>query len=194
MTERYNSPVTGKSQGESIGWLLERAYGQMVGHDESVGGWPEDSYEHLIGADSEVIDGQRANPIKFWDSRDYSDEERQQIIDAVDNSRPVAAETASTPKKNDYWYPTNPDRDGSYMSDVDVQLYGPDGKDATIKIYGAHAYAIVDADENGVTLVNPHGNNPVVGDPIQPDSGTFYMTWDDFEHRFGSVAVGGDYK
>ena len=66
----------------------------------------------------------------------------------------------------------------------------PDGSHEKIKIVSQHAYTVIGADENGVTLTNPWGhNNRSVGGNSRTGA-TFTMSWEDFYANFGDVTVG----
>lgn len=195
VTERYKGGAHGNSQDESIAWLLERAYGQMIGHDDSNRGYIMVAAEELVGNGATQISGQGGMP--WWailDSGTYSASEQEEIIAALEDQRPVTTETATSPKDQDHWVREGTAEHGAYKSTAPVNLDSKHGEEVDIRIYGAHAYAIVEADQDGVTLVNPHGNNPIEGQDAKSDTGQFYMSWEEFEKRFGYVSVGGEYR
>ena len=72
----------------------------------------------------------------------------------------------------------------------DTTVTTPDGSHEKIKIVSQHAYTVIGADENGVTLTNPWGhNNRSVGGNSRTGA-TFTMSWEDFYANFGDVTVG----
>ena len=62
-----------------------------------------------------------------------------------------------------------------------------DGKDTEIRLVEHHAYTVVSADANGVTLCNPHGMN-YSSDGNAP--ATFTLSWEDYEAHYGSTVIG----
>ena len=103
----------------------------------------------------------------FWGKKDAE----QAAIDAVRNGKPVVAEALP-----DWATPNN---------EITVTI---DGQSTTIKLADQHVYTVVGADENGVTLANPWGENST---PSGPAAGAvFTMSWKDFHAQFGDVSVG----
>ena len=78
----------------------------------------------------------------------------------------------------------------SSMFTHDTTVTTPDGRHEKIQIVSQHAYTVVGADENGVTLTNPWGRNDLSGDNGDPTDATFTMSWRDFYDNFGDVTVG----
>ena len=103
----------------------------------------------------------------FWGKKDAE----QAAIDAVRSGKPVVAEALP-----DWATPNN---------EITVTI---DGQSTTIKLADQHVYTVVGADENGVTLANPWGENST---PSGPAAGAvFTMSWKDFHAQFGDVSVG----
>ena len=71
----------------------------------------------------------------------------------------------------------------------DTTVTTPDGAHEKIKIVSQHAYTVIGADENGVTLTNPWGTNVIPGSKDGAKA-TFTMSWRDFYDNFGDVTVG----
>ena len=171
----YANGVTGPDGKPNYASILESAYGQQhpggaldSGKDNGIsGGWPNEATQDLTNNPASDVSGQGG----------YSSNERREIINAANSSNPVTAETASAPREN------FPD-DGK--AEVGVTL--PNGEKTNVVLYGAHAYMVVDADQNGVTLANPHGhNNDQTGREVD---GTFTMSWEDYEKYYGSTTIG----
>jgi len=60
-----------------------------------------------------------------------------------------------------------------------------------LQVPKSHEFAVIAADENGVTLVNPHGRNSDVDD--NPKPAYFRLTWDEFNYVLRGVSLGGEY-
>ena len=60
-----------------------------------------------------------------------------------------------------------------------------------LQVPKSHEFAVIAADENGATLVSPHGHNSDVND--NPKPADFRLTWDEFNHVFRGVSLGGGY-
>ena len=114
------------------------------------------------------ISGENATPtFKGGFDRDAM---KEAAINGIQAKRPVVAESSIL---------TN-----------DTTVTTPDGSHEKIKIVFQHAYTVVGADENGVTLTNPWGhNNRSVGGNSRTGA-TFTMSWEDFYANFGDVTVG----
>ena len=78
----------------------------------------------------------------------------------------------------------------SSMFTHDTTVTTPDGARKKIQIVSQHAYTVVGADENGVTLTNPWGRNYLSGDNGVHTDPTFTMSWRDFYDNFRDVTVG----
>ena len=89
-------------------------------------------------------------------------------IDAVTTGRPVVAES------------------GLVTGSADVTV---GGEPKRIQVSPSHAYTVVGADGNGVTLTNPWGHNTMT-DGASRTGATFTMSWRDFYANFGDVTVG----
>ncbi len=171
----YGKGVTGPDGKPNYASILESAYGQQhpggaldSGKDNGIsGGSRNQAAQDLTNNSAEEVYG----------SSGYSSSERKEIIDAANSSNPVTAGTGSAPPEN---FPN----DGK--AEVGVTL--PSGEKTNIELYHGHAYMVVDADQNGVTLANPHGhNNDQTGREVD---GTFTMSWEDYEKYYGSTTIG----
>lgn len=60
-----------------------------------------------------------------------------------------------------------------------------------LQVPKSHEFAVIAADENGATLVSPHGRNSDVDD--NPKPADFRLTWDEFNYVFRGVSLGGEY-
>lgn len=78
----------------------------------------------------------------------------------------------------------------SSIATHDTTVTTPDGSHENIQIVSQHAYTVVGADENGVTLINPWGHNKLSDNPDIHTDATFTMSWEDFYANFGDVTVG----
>ena len=78
----------------------------------------------------------------------------------------------------------------SSIATHDTTVTTPDGSRENIQIVSQHAYTVVGADENGVTLINPWGHNKLSDNPDIHTDATFTMSWKDFYANFGDVTVG----
>lgn len=167
---------TGEEPYVGVYSILEAAWGQNHpgGSNDSgnnpvgiSGGWPANSFKVMTGESATTLesDGSEGS---------YDVVERTEIVAASQQHRPMVASTVNT--------------DATYthgMASVDATV---NGQPTPIKLYGAHAYTIVSADANGVTLCNPHGSNPTTGDGKAP--ATFTLSWDDYEKYYGNTAIG----
>ncbi len=95
----------------------------------------------------------------------YTDAERAKILLASQQHQPIVAGTKEA---------------ASVHATVD-------GKDTEIRLVEHHAYTVVSADANGVTLCNPHGMN-YSSDGNAP--ATFTLSWEDYEAHYGSPVIG----
>lgn len=95
----------------------------------------------------------------------YTDAERAKILLASQQHQPIVAGTKEA---------------ASVYATVD-------GKDTEIRLVEHHAYTVVSADANGVTLCNPHGMN-YSSDGNAP--ATFTLSWEDYEAHYGSTVIG----
>lgn len=95
----------------------------------------------------------------------YTDAERAKILLASQQHQPIVAGTKEA---------------ASVHATVD-------GKDTEIRLVEHHAYTVVSADANGVTLCNPHGMN-YSSDGNAP--ATFTLSWEDYEAHYGSTVIG----
>lgn len=95
----------------------------------------------------------------------YTDAERAKILLASQQHQPIVAGTKEA---------------ASVHATVD-------GKDTEIRLVEHHAYTVVSADANGVTLCNPHGMN-YSSDGNAP--AIFTLSWEDYEAHYGSTVIG----
>ena len=100
---------------------------------------------------------------RFWDSND-------KIIETINDGRPVSAGTGP----------------GMLSPSTMTTMDGTE-----LQVPKSHEFAVIAADENGATLVNPHGHNSDVND--NPKPADFRLTWDEFNHVFRGVSLGGGY-
>ena len=174
----HSKYINGATQGGRVGAysILEAAWGQNHpgGSNDSGknpvgigGGMPADSFK--------VMTGKSAITVESDGSPDsYNIIERAGVIAASKLHQPMVASTINT--------------DATYthgFASVDATV---NGQLTPIKLYEAHAYTVVSADTNGVTLCNPHGSNPTTGGGEAP--ATFTLSWDDYEKYYGNTAIG----
>lgn len=114
------------------------------------------------------ISGENATPtFKGGFDRDAM---KEAAINGIQAKRPVVAESS--------------------MSTHDTTVTTPDGGHEKIQIVSQHAYTVVGANENGVTLINPWGHNNRSDGSDTSTGATFTMSWEDFYANFGDVTVG----
>lgn len=114
------------------------------------------------------ISGENATPtFKGGFDRDAM---KEAAVNGIKAERPVVAESS--------------------MFTHDTTVTTPDGAREKIQIVSQHAYTVVGADENGVTLTNPWGRNYLSGDNGVHTDASFTMSWKDFYANFGDVTVG----
>ena len=160
----HSKYINGATQGGRVGVysILEAAWGQNhPGGTNSSGNTPRGMSGGLSSGALPVFTGYDAN-------------ERNQIIQASQQHRPMAC--GNSPIKA-------PFANGPVSVDATV-----DGQPAQIKLGGGHAYTIVSADANGVTLCNPHGKNTYSSGKDAP--ATFTLSWQDYEKYYGNTAIG----
>ena len=100
----------------------------------------------------------------FWDSND-------KIIETINDGRPVTAGTGP----------------GMLSPSTMTTMDGTE-----LQVPKSHEFAVIAADENGVTLVNPHGRNKTPDGKTIP-GGEFKLDWDEFNYVFRGVSLGGEY-
>nr|WP_295967118.1 C2 family cysteine protease [uncultured Actinomyces sp.] len=153
--------------------LYERAYAQV--YPESVnGGSSLDALAKITTKDAHKVNGEGSWLFGWGEGYDKS--ERQEIIHSANSGRPTVANTGES--KN-FQGNTAP---------VSVKL--PDGTQQTIDIYAHHSYMVKHADQSGVTLVNPHGENTISNTSDSTPNGEFTISWEDFQKYYGHVAIG----
>ena len=114
------------------------------------------------------ISGENATPtFKGGFDRDAM---KEAAVNGIKAERPVVAESS--------------------MFTHDTTVTTPDGSHEKIQIVSQHAYTVVGADENGVTLINPWGLNNRSIKGTGDTGATFTMSWEDFYANFGDVTVG----
>lgn len=114
------------------------------------------------------ISGENATPtFKGGFDRDAM---KEAAINGINAKRPVVAESS--------------------ISTHDTTVTTPDGEHEKIQIVSQHAYTVVGADENGVTLTNPWGLNKLSDNPDIHTDATFTMSWEEFYANYGDVTVG----
>ena len=174
----HSKYINGATQGGRVGAysILEAAWGQNHpgGSNDSGknpvgigGGMPTDSFKVMTGKSATTLESDGS-------PNGYNIFERADLIAASKLQQPMVASTVAT----DATY-----TDG--MASVDATV---DGRPTQIDLYGAHAYTVVSADTNGVTLCNPHGNNPKTGGGEEP--ATFTLSWDNYEKYYGNTTIG----
>ena len=101
---------------------------------------------------------------RFWDSND-------KIIETINDGRPVSAGTGP----------------GMLSPSTMTTMDGTE-----LQVPKSHEFAVIAADENGVTLVNPHGRNKTPDGKTIP-GGEFKLDWGEFNYVFRGVSLGGEY-
>ena len=174
----HSKYINGATQGGRVGVysILEAAWGQNhPGGTNSSGKSPTGMSGGLSSGALPVFTGKPATELRSSGSAGgYDANERNQIIQASQQHRPMAC--GNSPIKA-------PFANGPVSVDATV-----DGQPAQIKLGGGHAYTIVSADANGVTLCNPHGKNTYSSGGDAP--ATFTLSWEDYEKYYGNTAIG----
>ena len=174
----HSKYINGATQGGRVGAysILEAAWGQNhPGGSNSSGNTPPGIGGGMPADSFKVMTGKSATTLKSDGSPNgYNIFERADLIAASQQQQPMVASTVAT--------------DATYtqgMASVDATV---NGQPTQIDLYRAHAYTIVSADANGVTLCNPHGSNPTTGGGEAP--ATFTLSWDDYEKYYGHTTIG----
>lgn len=166
---------TGEEPRVGVYSILEAAWGQNhPGGSNSSGNTPPGIGGGMPADSFKVMTGKSATTLKSDGSPNgYNIFERADLIAASQQHQPMVASTVATNATY---------TDG--MAPVDATV---NGQPTQIELYGAHAYTVVSADANGVTLCNPHGSNPAK-DGMAP--ATFTLSWDDYEKYYGHTTIG----
>ena len=188
--------------------IYERAYGKHFGFsDLDDGGNPEkDGMEVVSNADAHHVDtwgarGWLGIPLPTEDHK-YDDREWKDIKDSVENGKPVvgltngdfsddgtvnaASDTNGDGKidtKNPGSHGEAPDEEGKY------RLVGGDYDQDPETDKQAHAYTVVDVDDEYVTLRNPWGINDTPNDGRKA-GGLIRVTREDYEKHFAHTSIG----
>ena len=128
---------------------------------------PADSFKVMTGESATTLESDGSEG-----SYDLID--RIRIVAASKLQQPMVASTVAT--------------DATYTDGMASVNATVNGQPTQIKLYEGHAYTIVSANTNGVTLCNPHGFNPKTGGGEAP--ATFTLSWDDYEKYYGNTAIG----
>ncbi|MGO3796526.1 MAG: hypothetical protein ACTJGR_05330 [Pauljensenia sp.] len=185
VTSVYANGVRG-ADGASVASIFEAAYGQThPGGTRSSqeggfsGGYIDRAIQELTGVRPDVEKRSSGWNIFGWGDG-YDDGQRDRIEQAIKDGRPVTTETGTT-------------RGAFDENGAAVVQATTNGTTQGLKLSGSHAYMVVSANDDGITLRNPWGyNKPAQGS--MPLDGTFTISWDDFETYYGSVSMGGDYR
>ena len=187
---QYDQGLQGES---SLLDIYERAYGIHVGgNDLDNGGQGEEAMEHVSGQDAHHIDTHGGSGFlgwPWWDDHKYTDEEWNEIDQAVEDNKPVVAGTAG----GDF----NGADNAVVSATVDTNGSGSnkiDSGDAqgNYKLVKGHVYTVVDVDDDYVTLKNPWGYNKDQADG-QSDNGLIQITREDYEKYFNRTDIGSPY-
>ena len=167
---------TGEEPRVSVYSILEAAWGQNhPGGSNSSSNTPAGMSGGLSSGALPVFTGKPATELRSSGSAGgYDTNERNQIIQASQQHRPMACGNSPI---------SAPFTNGPLSVDATV-----DGQPAQIMLGGGHAYTIVSADANGVTLCNPHGKNTYSSGGVAP--ATFTLSWEDYEKYYGNTAIG----
>ena len=174
----HSKYIHGATQGGRVGVysILEAAWGQNhPGGTNSEGnkrpgiggGMPADSFKVMTGESATTLESDGSEG-----SYDLID--RIRIVAASKLHQPMVASTINT--------------DATYTQGMASVNATVNGQPTQIDLYEGHAYTIVSANTNGVTLCNPHGFNPKTGGGNAP--ATFTLSWDDYEKYYGNTAIG----
>ena len=187
---QYDQGLQGES---SLLDIYERAYGIHVGgNDLDNGGQGEEAMEHVSGQEAHHIDTHGGSGFlgwPWWDDHKYTDEEWNEIDQAVEDNKPVVAGTAG----GDF----NGADNAVVSATVDTNGSGGnkiDSGDAqgNYKLVKGHVYTVVDVDDDYVTLKNPWGYNKDQADG-QSGNGLIQITREDYEKYFNRTDIGSPY-
>ena len=159
--------TAGRSRDADLGSIFEKAFVQS----------------HMGGTRGKFPTWGASGSFSAWTMKDISGENatptfkggfdrgamKEAAVNGIKAERPVVAESS--------------------MFTHDTTVTTPDGAREKIQIVSQHAYTVVGADENGVTLTNPWGKNVIPGSKDEAKA-TFTMSWEDFYANFGDVTVG----
>ena len=158
--------TAGRSRNADLGSIFEKAFVQshMGGTRGKIPTWgASGSLSALTMTD---VSGKATYPtVNLGVNRE---DLKNAAIDAVTTGKPAVAES------------------GLVTGSADVTV---GGEPKRIQVSPSHAYTVVGADGNGVTLTNPWGKNLLAG-TRQETGATFTMSWRDFHANFGDVTVG----
>ncbi|MDN6566282.1 MAG: hypothetical protein L0K65_04430 [Actinomyces sp.] len=121
------------------------------------GGWPREALEKVTNIAPTTTTRSDGVPILGW-GEGYSDGQRADVIQALRDHKPVATETATSAGQFDTNGKSVAHAVATPVSSLDDTVcHAPQQTDLTM--YASHAYMVVDAIEDSVTLRNPWGRN-----------------------------------
>ena len=160
--------------------VYERAYGKLIGNDDLPDGYSKDAMQDLSGKkvrNLNTFGGSGFLGWPWWDDDKYTDGQWKQIEEAVDSHQPV---TASSDGGKTITARVDTNGDGN-VDDTDAE-----GK---YQIVDGHEYAVIDIDDQYVTLYNPWGvNDYSSGDRI--NGGKIRITRNDYQTYFNETHIG----
>ena len=160
--------------------VYERAYGKLIGNDDLPDGYSKDAMQDLSGKkvrNLNTFGGSGFLGWPWWDDDKYTDGQWKQIEEAVDSHQPV---TASSDGGKTITARVDTNGDGN-VDDTDAE-----GK---YQIVDGHEYAVIDIDDQYVTLYNPWGgNDDSSGDRI--NGGKIRITRNDYQTYFNETHIG----
>lgn len=160
--------------------VYERAYGKLIGNDDLPDGYSKDAMQDLSGKkvrNLNTFGGSGFLGWPWWDDDKYADGQWKQIEEAVDSHQPV---TASSDGGKTITARVDTNGDGN-VDDTDAE-----GK---YQIVDGHEYAVIDIDDQYVTLYNPWGgNDDSSGDRI--NGGKIRITRNDYQTYFNETHIG----
>ena len=160
--------------------MYERAYGKLIGNDDLPDGYSKDAMQDLSGKkvrNLNTFGGSGFLGWPWWDDDKYTDGQWKQIEEAVDSHQPV---TASSDGGKTITARVDTNGDGN-VDDTDAE-----GK---YQIVDGHEYAVIDIDDQYVTLYNPWGgNDDSSGDRI--NGGKIRITRNDYQTYFNETHIG----
>ena len=160
--------------------VYERAYGKLIGNDDLPDGYSKDAMQDLSGKkvrNLNTFGGSGFLGWPWWDDDKYTDGQWKQIEEAVDSHQPV---TASSDGGKTITARVDTNGDGN-VDDTDAE-----GK---YQIVDGHEYAVIDIDDQYVTLYNPWGgNDDSSGDRI--NGGKIRIARNDYQTYFNETHIG----
>lgn len=164
--------------GSSIFSLIEASIIDHLGYNEVTKreeDYTVEAFRLITGSEGYRIPSQSWNETSYG----FSPENENEIRDAVDSGKVVIMSTVNNS------FGSRPPA----AVPIDVKIGGPDGETKKVQLVNTHSYAVMAADDNGLSLVNPHGFN--FDEKFNPTAeAEIYLTWDQLDLYAGYYDIG----